>query len=141
MTLEELLLTDDYIGLTDVEAAELANSKRHPSTADSWWTYRDLAGHNGVGPDITRRLIETIDVAATTDKLVAEMIYSLRTDPGLNANDDATKAMLDAFAASQLPLTESDAAAIKALADTTVSDAEINGLGVVEDKQVRWARG
>lgn len=144
MTLDELLKTDDYAGLTDAEAAALANQQRHAVTVAAYHTYRSLAGEGGIGTAATRRLIQTMDGASASDPLVGEMRHSLRGNgapPGINADDSHTQAMLDQFAVdSDLPLTESDAAAVKALAESTESDVQRHGLGSVEEKHVRWVR-
>lgn len=145
MTLAELLATADYSGLTSAEASILANEKRHAITVDVWHTYRSLAGGSGVGMAATRRLIQTMDAASAIDPLVGEMRHSLRGngDPnGINANDPGTRAMLDSFAANtDLRLEVDDAAAIKALADSTESDVERHNLGAVREGEVQIARG
>lgn len=139
MTLTELLATADYAGLSDSEAAALANQKRHPGPA--FWTYRGLASSQGIGTAATRRLIQTMDAVATADPLVGEMRYSLRGETGIDANDAETQGMLDSFAAdSDLQLTADDANAIQSLADNQKSDVELYGLGTVQEKHVRWSR-
>lgn len=129
MTLAELLATADYVGLSDGDAADLANQKRHPG--ESFHTYRGLASSNGIGTAATRRLIQTMDAVAATDALVAEMRFALRGEIGIDANDAETQGMLDAFAGNgDLPLTQDDADAIKALANNQRSDADLYGLRV-----------
>jgi hypothetical protein len=129
MTLTELLATADYTGLSDAEAATLANQKRH--RGNSFWTYKALMSESGIGIDATRRLIQTIDAAAASDPVVAEIRWSLREGTGVNANDASTRGMIDMMAAnSQLPLTTQDATTIKGLADNQKSDAELYGLRV-----------
>lgn len=144
MNLSELLATGDYIGLSDADAASLANEKRHAITVDAWHTYRSLASSKGIGIEATRRLIQTMDAATASDPLVGEMRHNLRGngDPnGINANDPNTQAMIDSFAANeQLPLTLADAAAVKALADSTESDVERHRLGTVREGTVQQAR-
>lgn len=144
MNLKQLLQTAEYAGLSDADAAALANEQRHAITVNAYHTYRSLAGDGGIGTAATRRLIATMDGAADSDPLVSEMRHCLRGNgnpPGINANDAATQGMLGQFATSeQLPLTAEDADAIKALADSTESDADRHSLGTVEEKHVRWVR-
>lgn len=139
MTLSELLATEDYAALPDVEASALANRKRHPG--NTYWSYRSLMSVGGIGIAATRRLIQSIDLAAVVDPVVSEIRWSLREGTGVNAGDLNTQAMLDTFAADeQLPLTAADVVAIKSLAENQRSDADLYGLGRVEEKHVRWAR-
>lgn len=136
MTLAELLATADYAGLSDSEAAVLANQKRHISTHRV--TYLGLA--NVLDADIVRRLISTIKAVAANDSLVSEIRNFLRGD-GVDVGHATTRAMLDAFSADvNLPLTEDDAMAVKALAENQISDAELYGLGVVRVGHIVKAR-
>lgn len=138
MTLTELLATDDYVGLTDVAAAALANQRRH--SGERRLSYLRLSSL--LDPNIVRRLIATVDAVAASDTLVAEVRNFLRSDGGVDVGNAVTQAMLDQFAANeQLPLTAADATAIKALADNMHSDAELHGLGVVKVGHVQMARG
>lgn len=138
MTLAELLATDDYVGLTDVAAAELANQRRH--SGERRLSYLGLSSL--LDPKIVRRLIATVDAVAASDTLVAEVRNFLRSDGGVDVGNAVTQAMLDQFAANeQLPLTAADATAIKALANNLHSDAELYGLVVVKIGHVQMARG
>lgn len=141
MTLKELLAAAEYTSLSDAEAASLANEKRHSITKDTWGTYRFLAGKNGVGMESTRRLILAMNAYSSGDVLIDEIRHSLRTGEGVNANDPATQGMLDQFAAdAQLDFSTTDAAAIKALAESTESDVERYGLGEVRPGDVQVTR-
>lgn len=138
MTLTELLVTDDYVGLTDAAAAALANQRRH--AGERRLSYLGLSSLSD--PYIVRRLIATVDTVAASDTLVAEVRNFLRSDGGVDVGNAVTQAMLDQFAANeQLPLTAADATTIKALADNMHSDAELYGLGVVKVGHVQMARG
>jgi predicted NBD/HSP70 family sugar kinase len=141
VTLKNLLATAEYADLSDADAAALANEKRHAATVDQYYTYRSLAGGTGVGIDITRRLIQSMDAAAQADVLIGEMRHSLRGERGLNVNDAGVRGTLESFAANEnLPTTADDAAAIKALADSTESDAERHRLGEVRPGDIQVAR-
>lgn len=138
MTLTELLATDDYAGLSDVDAVALANMRRH--AGERRLSYLGLS--KLLHPDVVRRLIATMDAVAASDALVAEVRNFLRSDGGVDVGNAVTQAMLDSFAANeQLPLTTADADAIKALANNLHSDAELYGLGVVKTGHVQMARG
>lgn len=137
-----LLATPEYAGLTDVAAAELANQRRHQVVDETQWTYLGLASSQGVGIEVTGRLIATIDAVAASNPVVAEMRTFLR-DPagGISPAEAATQQMLDAFAANEdLPLTSDDAASIKALGSKLVSDAQRLRLGIVGEQHVVRAR-
>jgi hypothetical protein len=141
MSIRELLATAEYQGLADDEIVVLANAKRHEITRDAFHTYRSLASASGIGPDATRRIIQTLDAVSVADPLVAEIRHSLRGEVGLNVNDAATQGMLAAFAASdQLPITLEDVAAVVALSAATESDVErfgIQSLTVEKLKRMR----
>lgn len=146
MTLVELLNTEEYLSLSNADAAALINQKRH--AGPSVWKYKSLSSTQGVGLAVAERLTRTMngvadDVNHQYHGIVGEMRNELRgSGSGIDINDANTQLMLDAFAADgNFPLTADDAAAIKALAENQVSDAELYGLGVVQEKHVRWARG
>jgi hypothetical protein len=142
MRLVDLLKSEGYAGLSDAAKVALANEKRHVVSRDVFHTYRSLASTaDGIGPDPTRRLIETIDLVSAIDALVGEMRYSLRGERGLNVRDQSTLGMLAMFGASeQLPLTAEDVDAITALSSSLESDADQNGLGVVTIEQINRLR-
>jgi hypothetical protein len=142
MRLADLLQSEGYANLTDSAKVALANEKRHAVSRDTFHTYRSLASTaDGIGPDPTRRLIQTIDIISASDPLVGEMRYSLRGERGLNVRDQSTLGMLAMFAASdQLPLTAEDVDAITALSSSLESDADQNGLGVVTVEQINRLR-
>lgn len=140
--LKNLLATPEYAGLSDAAAADLANQQRHETDDLTQWTYLGLASSQGVGVEVTGRLIATIDAVAESNPVVAEMRHFLRTPSGgISPAEPATQAILDSFADNgDLPLTESDATAIKALGVRLESDAQQNGLGTVGVEQVKRAR-
>lgn len=139
MTLSELLATPEYAGLTDEEACELLHQKRH--VGEARYTYLGLAKY--LDPDTVRRLASTVDAVATSDPLVEKMRLWLEgggDGMGLDVGDEKTRAMVDAFADdTNLPLTENDAEAIKALA-IVVSDADLYGFQRVTAKHIMWDR-
>jgi hypothetical protein len=141
MNIQSLLKTQEYIGLSDIQVVELANEKRHHVYRNVFHTYRSLASTVGIGPDATRRLIQTLDIVAMSDPLVSEIRHVLRGEVGLNVNDQITLSMLDLFAGNeQLPLTTNDVLLIKGLSRFTESDADINRLGIVTIEQLKRLR-
>jgi hypothetical protein len=79
--------------------------------------YMDISVAPGAA-NIIRRLIATIDAAASVDPLVAEARHWLRSPTGLDVGHPLTRQMLDFFGgSSELPLTVEDAATIKGLAE------------------------
>jgi hypothetical protein len=141
MRLADLLQNSDYAGLSDSAKVALANEKRHAVSRDAFHTYRSLASaSDGIGPDATRRLIQTIDTVSASDPLVGEMRYSLRGEKGLNVRDQATLGMLDYFVSIGLPLTSDDVSAITSLSQYHESDADRNQLGVVTIEQINRLR-
>jgi hypothetical protein len=130
MSIRELLATDEYVGLDDDAIVALASEKRHSVNRDAFYTYRSLASAtNGIGPDATRRLIQSLDAVSASDPLVSEMRHCLRGEVGLNINDAATQGMLASFAASgMLAITAEDVAAIVSLTESHESDVERFGI-------------
>lgn len=137
--LKNLLGTAEYDGLSDADAALLANQKRHPAARERRATYLSVA--RDVGPETARRLIATLDAVAESDPLVAEIRHRLRSSDGVDVSHSTTAAMLDLFAAHpDLPLTSEDAASIQELADYLESDAERIGCGYIGEQHVLRAR-
>jgi hypothetical protein len=133
MSIRELLATAEYEGLSDDEIVALASEKRHAITRNAFHTYRSLASSVGIGPDATRRLIQTLDAVSVADPLVSEIRHSLRGEVGLNVNDVVTIGMLQAFAANEaLPITADDVAAIVLLSAATESDIDRHGAITIE---------
>lgn len=102
----------------------------------SVWDYRSLASERGIGPDATRRLIASVEAAAAQDPLTRKMDKALEAT-GLDASDSGTITNIEALAANeQLPLTSSDANAIKELAITRSTHwVDLGGTGEIPTAQ------
>lgn len=134
MNLNELLATAEYTGLTDAEAAALANEKRHTARvmvplseisqkgrAEGWW-YGLLAAE------------------ATSQNAQAFLEY-YRDQRFTNLDLDLpASGQILAGLVSDGVITQEIADSVDSLANRLESDVERHGLGTVEEKHVRWER-
>jgi hypothetical protein len=143
MTPEELLA----LVQSDATALQLATSGSDDACAarvneiipavlsSQLWSYRGLS--SVVSLDVLENLINSVDGHITSGGqyagVVREMREYLRKD-GLDISHPGTQAMLASWAASPLPLTADDVAAINAAVSIkpTISSVEITNLGLYQ---------
>jgi len=139
-TLRTELLAAQYAGLSDSAASAALNARTITVPRETRLTVIGLAKVLG-NLAASRRVIESLRAAASSDVLVDEAIALMRANGGVDVADPLTRQMLDAFASNQnLPMTQEDADALKAAADEQISRAEQLGIGRVKPGHVQEAR-
>jgi hypothetical protein len=91
-----------------------------------------------LGRAIAGRLAASMQTAAETDPLMAEMLAVVRTATGIDVGHDEARAAIDEMAANpNLELTADDTEAIKGLAAGRNSRLGVLGLGVPRLREIR----
>jgi len=129
-----------YASMTDAEAAESLGAPGRQVVVPTRCTWRDLMAALGLqqAADVKTRL----EAAAETDEGLALALHALGhygEGGGLDFGHPQTRDTIDALAADNV-LTSDEAAAVKALAERTVSRAEELGLARVRPGHVQKAR-
>lgn len=124
-----------YVDMTDEQAADDLMEKRY--IGEKRATYLTIAAE--LGDATARSLIDALDSAEASDKLVREALHRIRQSDGVNLGDPVTRGLLDQFVTNDL-LTSEEAAAIKGLAENLLNRAEQLGIGTVRPGTVQMAR-
>ena len=138
MTLDIELTTDPeargYASMTPGEALADLSELRYPGECRV--TVLDVASK--LGRATARRLAASMQAAAETDPLMAEMLALVRTATGIDVGHAEARDAIDEMALDPaLDLTADDAAAIKALADNRKSRLDVLGLARPRLREVR----
>jgi len=125
-----------YAGKTDLAVADLLNARRY--VGDYLATFKTILSE--LGETISNDLISSMEAAASSSKSVERILNVLDNGVEVNLGDAVTRGMLDAFGANAaLALSETDAIAIKALAENQISRSQQLGFGTVKSYDVRRA--
>lgn len=125
-----------YSSLTDAQCAVDLNDKRYTAYQETWVTDRTILAKLDDGEAI----MQVLESAAEQSPEIARAVKWLNpAEGGINVADPKVRQQIDGLVEAQL-LTPTQGVALKGLADSPVSRAEVLGLGTVHHLQVAEAR-
>jgi hypothetical protein len=126
------------VGMTDEEAVAYLNVPRVAVPRPTMMTERGL--YALLGPEAAEAILQALEAAGEVNPVVKRALSWLKPpSDGIDLGDASTRGVLDALVTATV-LTAEQVAALKGLAETTMSLVEAAGLGSVHLGDIQNAR-
>lgn len=126
-----------YSSLSDQDAAASLNAPNRAAIRETFVSHRTLLAR--LDPAVAAGILDALEAAAASIPTVKWVMFSIKGETGIDLGHDNTRAQVDALVAGSVLSTE-EGAALKALAERTVSRAAELGLPPVDPFHVQSAR-
>jgi len=137
-TLKTLIESGDNAAKTDAQVTEWLNTPSIIRMKEFMLTVRTAMSE--LGPVMADTVLNKLEAVAAADSVVARTLAMMQpSEGGIDCGHAATRAQIDALQTAGV-LNSTEASALKALGEETISPATNAGLGEITAPQVNYAR-